>query len=230
VLVAAPRSGGRRALSAALVDLINRTRRDHVITIEPQIDVVHEQHLSLVSQREIGDDEVCDAARAALREDPDVLVLEDMRTPSLVATALEAAESGQLVIGGVSASDAADALSRTIELFPPEDRRRIQLALAQQLRGVVAQVTLRRIGGGRLAARDVLLNTPAVARAIVDGTCDLRAAIEGGRAHGLRSLNDSLAALVQSGAVDPREAYRSSPDGPGLVDLLERKGITMDTF
>ena len=228
VLVAGPRSSGKRTLLAAYVDLINRSRRDHVITIEREINVVHERGSSFVSQREVrGDDEdVLAAARAALREDPDVLVIEDLRTGGLMNVALEASASGRLVIGGFSAHTAAAAIDRIIDLYAPEYSRQVQLALADNLRGVIVQVLLHKIGGGRAAAREVLLNTPAVASLLAEGkTSQLPMAIEGGRKHGMMPLNDSLVAFVQSGLVDSREAYRYSNDRPGFLALLKRQGL-----
>jgi len=228
VLVAGPRSSGKRTLMAAYVDLINRSRRDHVITIEREINIVHNRGNSFISQREVrgDDDDLLAAARAALREDPDVLVIEDLRTGGLMNVALEASASGRLVIGGFSAHSAGAAIDRIIDLYAPEYRRQVQLALADNLRGVIVQVLLHKIGGGRLAAREVLLNTPAVASVLAEGkTSQLPMAIEGGRRHGMMPLNDSLVGFVQSGAIDSREAYRHSSDRPGLLALLKRQGL-----
>ena len=228
VLVAGPRLSGKRTLISAFVDLINRTRRDHVITIETEINVVHERGTSFVSQREVrgSDDDVLAVARAALREDPDVLVVESLRTAALINVAIEAAAAGQLVIGGFPSHNATGAIDRIINLYPPEYRRQVQLALAENLRGVVAQVLLRKAGGGRLAAREVLLNTPAVASVIAEGrTSQLSMAIEGGRMHGMVPLNDALVGLVKSGAVDMREAYRRAADRAGFFALLKRQGL-----
>ncbi len=228
VLVAGPRSSGKRTLLSALVDLINRVRRDHVITIEKEINVVHERIGSFISQREVhgGSDELLVVARAALREDPDVLVLEELRSAAVMNLALDAASSGQLVIGGLPAPDAAGAIDRIIDLYPPEYRRQVQLSLAQNLRGVVSQVLLRKTGGGRLAAREVLMNTPAVRSILAEGkTSQLPLAIEGGRAHGMVPLNDWLVGYVQSGAVDVREAYRRAVDRAGFLALLKRQGL-----
>ena len=161
VLVAGPRSSGKRTLVAALVDVINRTRRAHVITIEREINLVHERVNALVSQREVrSDDDAVGEARAALREDPDVLVIEQIRTRPLMDVALEAAAAGHLVIGGVVAHSATEAVTRTFDLYAPDAVAGARRALAVHLRGVVAQVLLSRIGGGRVAAREVLLNTP----------------------------------------------------------------------
>ncbi|HEV8347782.1 MAG TPA: ATPase, T2SS/T4P/T4SS family [Vicinamibacterales bacterium] len=228
VLVAGPRSSGKRTLMAAYVDLINRSRRDHVITIEREINIVHERGHSFVSQREVrgNDDDLLAAARAALREDPDVLVIEDLRTGALMNVALEASASGRLVIGGFSAHTAAAAIDRIIDLYAPEDRRQVQLALADNLRGVIVQVLLHKTGGGRVAAREVLLNTPAVASALAEGkTSQLAMAIEGGRRLGMMPLNDALVGFVQSGTVDSREAYRYASDRAGFLAQLKRQGL-----
>ena len=227
VLLAGPRSSGKRTLMYALVDLINRNRREHVITVEREIDVVHESGSAFISQREArgGPDDVLRVAQSALREDPDVLVIEELRTAALVDLALEAA-SGQLVIGCFSASTAGETIDRIIDLYPPENRRRVQLSLAQHLRGVVAQVPLPKTGGGRLAARELLLLTPAVAGVLIEGkTSQLPLAIEGGRKHGMVPLNDAIVGFVQSGAVDVREAYRRSADRTGFLAVLKRQGL-----
>ena len=230
VLIAGPRLSGKRTMISAFVDLINRTRRDHVITIENEINVVHERGTSFISQREVrgSHEEVESVARAALREDPDVIVIESMRTAPLINVALEAAASGQLVIGGFPAHDTTTAVDRIINLYPPEYRRQVQLAMAENLRGVVAQVLLRKNGGGRLAAREILLSNPTVASIIAEGkTSQLPNAIEGGRRQGMQPLNDALAGLVQSGTVDVREAYMRAADRAGFLGLLKRLG--MDT-
>ena len=171
VLIAGPRSSGKRTMMSAFVDLMNRTRRDHVITIEREINIQHERGNSFISQREVrgSDDDMLAAARAAMREDPDVLVIEELRTGALMNVALEAAAAGRLVIGGFSAHTATGAIDRIIDLYAPEYRRQVQMALADSLRGVIVQVLLRKIGGGRLPAREVLLNTPAVSSAIAEG-------------------------------------------------------------
>jgi twitching motility protein PilT len=140
--------------------------------------------------------------------------------------ALEAAASGHLVIGGFSAHSATGAIDRIIDLYAPEYRRQIQMALAEQLRGVVAQVLLRKQGGGRVAARELLLNTPSVASVIAEGkTSQLPMAIEAGRRQGMVPLNDALVGFVQSGTVDVREAYRRSADRGAFLSLLKRQGI-----
>jgi twitching motility protein PilT len=228
LLVAGPRSSGKRTVISAFVDLINRARRGHVITIEREINVTHDRGASFISQREVrgGSDEMLAVAREALREDPDVLVIEDVRTPGLLNLALEASASGQFVIGGLPAHSASGAIDRIIDLYPAELRRQVQLSLAQNLRGVVAQVLLRKKGGGRVAAREVLLNTPAVRSVLAEGrTSQLPLAIEGGRVHGMLPLNDALVGYVLSGVVEAREAYLHAADRQGFIALLKRQGI-----
>ncbi len=228
VLVAGPRSSGKRTLMSALVDLINRTRRAHIITIEREINVVHERGSSFVSQREAhgGAEEMLELARAALREDPDVLVLESVRGAELMTLALDAAASGRLIICGFPAHNATGAVDAIIDLFPPDARRQVQMSLAQNLLGVIVQVLLNKTAGGRLAARELLLNTPAVASVIAEGkTSQLPLVIEGGRKHGMVPLNDALAGFVQSGAVELREAFQRTQDRAGFLATLQRQGI-----
>jgi twitching motility protein PilT len=228
VLVTGPRASGKSTLISAFVDLINRTRSDHVITLESEIKFVHENRGSLVSQREVRGDnkELLAVARAALRENPDVFVIEDFGSPEIVTLAIEAAQLGHLVIGAVTAHTAGDAIDRILDQTPPDRRPKVQLALAETLRGVVGQVLLRKSGGGRVAAREVLLNTSAVANLIAEGkTSQLPMAIDSGRKHGMVPLNDALAAFVEGGIVDSREAYRQASDQPGFLALLKRQGI-----
>ena len=228
VVIAGSRSSGKRTLISALVDLINRTRHDHVITIEREVNIVHDRRSSFISQREVrgGDDEVLAAARAALREDPDVLVLEQIRTEPLMSVALEAAALGHLVIAGFSAHNVTKTIDRVLDFYAPEHSRQVQLALADNLRGVVAQVLLPKIGGGRVVAREVLLNTPAVAGVIAEGkTSQLPMAIEGGRRLGMVPLHDALETYVQNGLVDILDAYRHVSDRPAFLAFLKRQGI-----
>jgi twitching motility protein PilT len=228
VLIAGPRASGKRTLMSAFVNLINRRRSDHVITLENQIKFVHENRGSIVSQREVRGDrnELLSVTRAALRENPDVLVIEDFSSPEIVTLALEAAQVGHLVIGTITAPTATDAIERLIDQVAPERRPKVQLTLAENLRGIVTQVLLRKPGGGLVAAREVLLNTRAVANLITEGkTSQLPMAIDSGRKHGMVALNDVLVSLVQSGVVDSREAYRRAGDHQGFLALLKRQGI-----
>jgi twitching motility protein PilT len=228
VLVTGARASGKSTLLNAFVDLINRTRSDHLITIESQIGFVHESRRSFISQRESrGDAELAATyARAALREDPDVMMIEDLKSADLVSAALEAAESGRLVLASVPASSTIGALERLIEVFPADRRAKVRTSLATALRGVVAQVLLRRVKGGRVAAREILLNTPAVSTLVLEGKMfQLPVALDSGRRLGMVPLTDSLAAHVRDGTVHVAEAYRKALDRAALVALLKREGI-----
>jgi twitching motility protein PilT len=228
VVVSGPRASGKSTLISAFVDLINRTRGDHVITIERQITFVHESRRSFVSQREVrGDaDDMAAATRAALREDPDVLIVEELQSPEMIGLALDASASGRLVFGAIPAASAAGAVERLVDQFPVDRRGQAQTALSAALRAVVVQVLLRKVRGGRVAARELLLNTPAVASLIAEGrTFQIPVALDSGRRHGMTPLNDALAAYVRTGQVNPAEAYRKSTDREGLVALLKHDGI-----
>jgi twitching motility protein PilT len=226
VIVTGPRASGKSTLLSAFIDLINRTSSDHVITIESQIAFAHESRRSFVSQREVrGDsDAVVSAIRAALREDPDVLLIEDLRSPEVASVAFEAAESGRLVFGALPAASTVAAVTRLLEMFPHDRRSQAQAALAGTLRAVVGQVLLRRSKGGRIAAREILVNTPAIAALLEEGkTAPLPLAMEGGRRHGMMPLNDALASFVRDGTVHITEAYLKAFDKEGLLATLERQ-------
>jgi twitching motility protein PilT len=228
VVVAGPRASGKSTLIAAFMDLVNRSRSDYVITLERQIRLVHDNRSSTVSQREIrgSSEEVVAQARLAMRENPDVLVIEDIRSPEVLQVALDAAGSGVLVFISVTAPSAAAAVERLLDMVPVERRGPVQALLSETLRGVVSQVLLRKTGGGRVAARELMLATGEVTGLVSEGQAgQLPQAIEHGRKHGMVPLNDALVAFVQSGAVDVREAYRKAADRPGLVALLKREGI-----
>ena len=228
LVVTGPRASGKSTLLSAFVDVINRTRSAHVITIESRVKVVHESRSAVVSQREVrgGADELLATVRGALRESPDVLVIEDLRSPEVIAEAVEAAASGYLVIAGIAAPSAPEAVARLLDQLPLNRRAHVQAALAAMLRGVVAQVLLRKTGGGRVAAREVLLGSPAVATLVAEGRLSqLPLVMESGRRHGMVPLTDALVGFVRSGAVDVREAWRRAADRGALLKALKREGI-----
>jgi len=229
ILVAGPRLSGKSTLISALVDLINRTRADYLITLESEIKFLHENRKAIVSQREVRSEPevMLTSARAALRENPDVLVIDDLRTPELIGLALDAADSGHLVIGSVTAHTTSAAIARLIDTTPFERQTQVALALSETLRGAVAQVLLRKSGGGRVAARELLFNTPSVASLIAEGKISqLPVAIDSGRKYGMVPMNDALIAFVQSGAVDAREAYRKAFDRGAFLEQLRREAST----
>jgi twitching motility protein PilT len=225
LLVAGARSAGKSTLVAALVDQINRTRRDHVITVEHEIQYVHVNRTSFVSQREAREDEgFAEAVRTAMREAPDVLVIDGAMNPSIAAMALHAAADGHMVVASVTAPTTAAALERFVSLLPHEaDSRAL---FGEHLRGVVTQALLRKTGGGRAAAREVLVNVPSTASLVAGAQFDqIPAVLNSGRRLGMVPLNDALLGLVQSGALDVRQAYRKSPEPRELLEMLTRAGF-----
>jgi twitching motility protein PilT len=232
LLVAGPRASGKSTLLSAFVDLINRARSDYVITIEREIRFPHESRSSLVSQREIRGTEadLVAAARAALRENPDVIVIDDLRSSDMASVALDAAASGRLVICACAAPSAAVAVTRLLEGLPAQSSSRSHARVAEALRGVLVQVLLSKAGGGRVAARELMLNTASVAALIAEGKLtQLGAALESGRRHGMIPLNDALVAFVQNGVVEAREAWRKAFDRQALLAQLRREGIDTST-
>jgi twitching motility protein PilT len=228
VLVTGARGTGKSTLLSSFVDLINRTRSDHVITIETEIGYVHESRRSFISQREVHNDPAAAgaAAHAALKEDPDVLVIEDLHTPESVSAALSAAESGRLVFASITAPSSIAALETIVEMFPAGQRAGVRATLSRTLRAVVAQVLLRKAAGGRVTARELLLNSPAVASSIREGKpSEAAAALEAGQRQGMVSMNDSLTGLVRGGTVHSAEAYRRAPDRTALLARLAREGV-----
>ena len=228
IVVTGARSSGKSTLLHSFVDLINRTRSDHVITIETEIGFVHDSRRSFISQREFSNDPSAAGAAAlsALKEDPDVLMIEDLHSPESIQAALEAAESGRLVFASITAQSSAAAIDAMVEMFPAGQRAGIRAALSRTLRAVVSQVLLRKTAGGRVTARELLLNSPAVAQSIRDGkSSEVAAALEAGGRHGMMSMNDSLVGLVRGGTVHSAEAYRRAPDRAALLACLARDGV-----
>jgi twitching motility protein PilT len=228
VLVSAPRGGGKSTLVAALIDVINRQHGGYVVSLEREVRIVHENRQSLISQREVGASAAdgVSLARAVLRENPDVLVVEDLNTPEMVQVALDAAGSGLLVFLTVTAGSTVSALARIVELFPADGRKAIKAALADRLRGAVSQVLLRKKGGGRVAARELLVTTSAVATLVAEGQFgQLPVAMDNGRKLGMSSLTESLRRFVQSGTVDVREAYRKADDRAAFLAGVKQDGV-----
>lgn len=228
VLVAGPEGSGKSTILSAFVDAINRRRADYVITLEPDVRLVQENRHALISQRQVKADasSKLSAARAALREDPDVLVVEGMDSAELFELSLDAAARGLLVIASVPAASATDAVSGLVERVDAGRRAAASARLAESFRGAVSQLLLRKVGGGRLAAREVVLASGDVSRALADPSlANLPDAIERGRSYGMTRLTDALVGHVQSGAVDLREAYRKSPDRGRLASALKAAGV-----
>ncbi|MDQ7798035.1 MAG: type IV pilus twitching motility protein PilT [Candidatus Edwardsbacteria bacterium] len=228
VLVTGPTGSGKSTTLCALVDLINRTRSDHIITLEDPIEFVHENKKCLVNQREIGShtDSFKNALRAALREDPDIVLVGEMRDLETISIAIETAETGHLVFGTLHTSTAASTVDRVIEQFPPDRQEQIRVMLSESLKGVVAQTLCKKIGGGRVAAMEVLLGIPAVSNLIREGkTYQLPSIIQTNRKMGMVMLNESLMDFVKKKQVEPKDAYIKSMDKLDLLNQLKRDGF-----
>lgn len=227
VVVTGPTGSGKTTTLAALVDLMNQERSHHILTIEDPIEFVHESKGCLVTHRQVGSHTKSfrTGLRAALREDPDVILIGEMRDLETVEIAMETAETGHLVFGTLHTTTAPSTIDRIIDQFPTDRQAQIRVMLSESLRGVIAQVLCRKIGGGRIAAREILLTTRAVSNLIREGkTFQLPSIIQTGGERGMVTLNGSLLDLVERKLVEPKEAYMKSTDKEALVAALEAKG------
>ncbi len=226
VLVTGPTGSGKSTTLCALIDLINRTRNDHVITIEDPIEFVHESRKCLITQRHVGvhTSSFKHALRAALREDPDIVLVGELRDLETVSMAIETAETGHLVFGTVHTSSAVSTVDRVIDQFPPDRQAQIRVMLSDSLKGVISQVLCRKIGGGRVAAREVMLSTPSVSNLIREGkTFQLPSVLQTSRRLGMVTMNDALIELVDGNLVEPQEAYLKATDKVGIVHMLKQR-------
>ncbi len=208
VLVTGPTGSGKSTTLAAFVDWINRNRRVHILTIEDPIEYVHQHKMAAVSQREVGTDSptFVSALRAALREDPDVVLVGEMRDPESIATTLTLAETGHLVFSTLHTNDAPQTLDRIVDVFPAQAQAQVRVQLASSLTGIICQRLVPRVGGGLVAAYELLLGTPAVRNLVREGkTRQLRNVMLMGRGEGMTTLEQSLINLVAAGVVT-REA------------------------
>ena len=230
VVVTGPTGSGKSTTLCAMVDSINKTREDHIITIEDPIEFTHENQKCLVNQREVHNhtDSFKDALRAALREDPDILLVGEMRDLETISIAIETAETGHLVFGTLHTTTAASTIDRIIDQFPADRQQQIRVMLSESLKGVIAQTLLPKKGGGRVAALEVLIVTPAISNLIREGkTFQINSSMQTGKALGMVMLNDALFELVKKGLVEPRDAYIKAVDKSNFESLLTRNGMKL---
>ncbi len=230
VLVTGPTGSGKSTTLAAMIDHINSSRAEHVITIEDPIEFVHPSKKCLVNQREVRyhTDSFKRALRAALREDPDIVLVGEMRDLETIEMAIETAETGHLVFGTLHTSTAATTVDRIIDQFPSERQAQIRTMLASSLKGVVAQTLCRKVGGGRVAALETLIVNNAVAANIREGkTHQIPSLMQMGGRLGSRLLNDALLELVQKGLVDPNEAYLKCIAKEDFAKKCEAEGFRL---
>ncbi|MEQ1869414.1 MAG: type IV pilus twitching motility protein PilT [Vicinamibacterales bacterium] len=228
VLVTGPTGSGKSTTLCAMVDYINRTRQDHIITIEDPIEFVHDNKQCLINQREVRThtDSFKDALRAALREDPDIILVGELRDLETIAIAIETAETGHLVFGTLHTTTAASTVDRVIDQFPSDRQAQIRVMLSESLKGVIAQTLCRKVGGGRVAALEVLIATQAISNLIREGkTFQIPSMMQVGKAAGMVALNEALLELVTKKLVAPEEAYAKAVDKGGFEAALKRVGV-----
>ena len=222
VLVTGPTGSGKSTTLAAMVDLINSERNAHILTVEDPIEFVHQHKKCLVNQREVKvhTESFASALRAALREDPDVILVGEMRDLETISLAVSAAETGHLVFGTLHTSSAAQTVDRIIDVFPPHQQAQIRTQLSESLQGVIAQTLVPKIGGGRVAALEIMKTTPAVKNLIREGkTFQLPSIIETNSNIGMQTLDQALQELVLSGQITAEAAVSKGLD-PSLVAAL----------
>ena len=210
VLVTGPTGSGKSTTLAAMIDYVNRNHKGHILTIEDPIEFVHQSRNCLINQREVGRDtkSFSDALRSALREDPDVVLVGEMRDMETISLALTAAETGHLVFGTLHTSSAAKTIDRIIDVFPGGEKEMVRAMLSESLQGVVAQRLLKKTGGGRAAAYEIMIGTPAIRNLIREAKVpQIYGMIQTGKEAGMATMDQSLEDLVSRGVVD-REVAR----------------------
>jgi len=230
VLVTGPTGSGKSTTLCSLIDLINRERSDHIITIEDPIEFVHENKKCLITQRQVHvhTESFKSALRAALREDPDIVLVGEMRDLETIAIALETAETGHLVFGTLHTTTAPSTVDRIIDQFPADRQAQIRIMLSESLKGVIAQTLCKKVGGGRVAAREILLTTPAISNLIREGkTFQIPSIIQTSKKLGMITLNDALLDLVEKKLVEPDEAYMKAVEKAGFAAQLKQKGFKL---
>lgn len=224
VLVTGPTGCGKSTTLAAMVDLINRRRRGHIITVEDPIEFVHAHRGCIVSQREVGVDTRSFAAglKHALRQDPDVILIGEMRDAETIGAALTIAETGHLVLATLHTNSAADSVNRIVDAFPSHSQHQVRAQLSSVLEGVATQILLpRALGSGRVVAVEVLICTDAVRAVIRDEKVhQIRSLMEAGRKHGMQTMNDALARLYLNGEIGLEDALASSSDPAALLRFV----------
>ena len=226
VLVTGPTGSGKSTTLAALVDLVNQTRADHIVTVEDPIEFMHQHKKSLVNQREVGADTHSFAAalKHVLRQDPDVILVGELRDLETISVALTAAETGHLVFATLHTQSAAQSIDRIIDVYPPHQQNQVRAQLAATLQGVVTQTLIKKASGqGRVVATEVLITTPAVANLIREGqTHQVPTAMQAGASYGMHTLDQHLADLVNRGVITQQAAVDKAHDPEGMLSLVHR--------
>ena len=216
VLVTGPTGSGKSTTLAAMVDYINDTKYDHILTVEDPIEFVHESKKSLVNQREVHRDTLGfnEALRSALREDPDVILVGEMRDLETIRLALSAAETGHVVFGTLHTSSAAKTIDRIVDVFPAEEKSMVRSMLSESLQGVISQTLLKKTGGGRIAAHEIMIGTPAIRNLIREAKiAQMYSAIQTGGSLGMQTMDQCLQTMLSKGLIT-REVARDKAKMP----------------
>ncbi|NRA72367.1 MAG: type IV pilus twitching motility protein PilT [Gammaproteobacteria bacterium] len=219
VLVTGPTGSGKSTTLAAMIDYINETRREHILTIEDPIEFVHKNKQCLINQREVHRDthSFDNALRSSLREDPDIILVGEMRDLETIRLALTAAETGHLVFGTLHTTSAAKTIDRIVDVFPSAEKDMIRTMLSESLQAVISQTLIKKVGGGRIAAHEIMLGTPAIRNLIREAkVAQMYSAIQTGMSFGMQTLDQSLSKLVNQGLISRSDAEAKS-SGKGTL-------------
>jgi twitching motility protein PilT len=210
-----------------MVDLINETRAEHILTIEDPIEFTHPNKKCLVNQREVGTNtrSFANALRAALREDPDVILVGEMRDKETIELGITAAETGHLVFGTLHTNSAPKTVDRMIDVFPADQQEQIRAMLAESLKGVISQVLLRKKGGkGRIAAQEIMVGSPAISNLIRENKVfQIPSMIQTGKKDGMQLLDQHILEYLMAGVIEPAEAYMKSNNKQAFKQYLDDK-------
>ena len=215
VLVTGPTGSGKSTTLAAMVDYVNDTKKDHILTIEDPIEFVHENKQCLINQREVHRDTLSfnNALRSALREDPDVILVGEMRDLETIRLAMTAAETGHLVFGTLHTTSAPKTIDRIVDVFPAEEKSMVRSMLSESLRAVISQTLIKKVGGGRIAAHEIMIGVPAIRNLIrEDKIAQMYSAIQTGMSHGMQTMDQCLQNLLNRGLITREDAMAKATD------------------
>jgi twitching motility protein PilT len=231
ILVTGPTGSGKTTTLAAMLDYINKTKAVHIVTIEDPIEVLHKDEVASINQREIGNDteDFLTALRAALRQDPDVILIGEMRDTETVRAALQAAETGHLVLSTLHTVDATETVNRVIDFFPPYQQKQVRLALAGTLRGILCQRLVPTVDGSRTPALEIMVNTGRIAERIADPekTHEIKDVIRDGAYYGMVSFDQWLLQLLQDGRITVDSAFKAVSNRHDFELAMQQAGLAI---
>ena len=231
ILVTGPTGSGKTTTLAAMIDYINKTKPVHIVTIEDPIEVLHRDAMAEINQREVGNDtkDFLSALRAALRQDPDVILIGEMRDTETVRAAIQAAETGHLVLSTLHTVDATETVNRVIDFFPPYQQKQVRLALAGTLRGIICQRLVATVDGGRTPALEILVNTGRIAERIVDPerTSEIKEVLTDGHFYGMMTFDQSLLILLQEGKITTEAAFQAVSSRHDFELAMQQAGLAL---